>query len=730
MLWHLAALTGRFVRVVQPPRVDGTEGPAGSDLDCVVAERDEVWPLRLPPEYRLCGVLHQEPVSWTWVLAHPDGVLRVDVTDDPDGRGRYGVGTPELLGGPGPLAPPGPRAAYLTVKRVVKRDRDPARWEEIRRLAEQDWDGYAGALAAAVGFDAATAVRGSLSAGDPPDAGTADAIRRRLRLRRVWPPGAAVRLGLAEAARVVERLHRPTGLSVLVCGPDGTGKSTLAAALLRDCDGFFRRSRHVHWRPGVLPSPASLFGRPAGPADVSQPHLELPHPRGTSMALLGYYWLDFFIGGWMLHWPFRARTGLVVTERGWWDMAVDPRRYRLQVPPSVVRAMGRLLPSPDLAVVLTGDPDEILQRKAEIEPAELSRQLAAWKATPPPGRVVALDVAPPAAAVLAAAKEATIGFLESRALGRLGAGWVTLPPGRATRWWLPRGPRKTAGAAVRVHQPVNARGRAGWEAARLLAGAGGFRLLPRSQPPPRELRTALAGVLRPGDRLAVSRARAPGRYVSLVVGAEGTRAVAKVATTPEGAAALAHEAAAIRDLGPLLRPPISAPGVIEAHEGLLLLEPVRWRPRTRPWSLPEDVAFALGAFFRSGSAGAGGQSGAAHGDVAPWNLLRAGHGWALVDWESASRDGPPFFDVFHYLVQAHSLIGRPSAAAITEGLEGRGPIGAVLLAYARGANVDTADVPAQFEKYLRSTLGALVPDQPDRRAGIRARQALLHRPRG
>ena len=111
------------------------------------------------------------------------------------------------------------------------------------------------------------------------------------------------------------------------------------------------------------------------------------------MLVLSYYWLDFFLGGWLKTWVLRQRGELIVMERGWQDIAVDARRYRLQVSPQLVFAMARLLPAPDLIFVLEAPTHVLLERKQEISASELERQAGAWRHVPFPrqSKVVYLD---------------------------------------------------------------------------------------------------------------------------------------------------------------------------------------------------------------------------------------------------------------------------------------------------------------------------------------------------
>jgi hypothetical protein len=417
----------------------------------------------------------------------------------------------------------------------------------------------------------------------------------------------------------------------------------------------------------------------------------------------------------------------VVTERGWWDLAVDPRRYRLDVPPLLVRALGVALPHPDVAFVLEAPAEVVRGRKAELPVEELDRQRLAWRRSLP-GNVptVSLDASLPEQELAARTRGEALRLLESRAARRLGPGWSQFRRRGRVRWWLPRGGRAVAARSLSIYQPVTVPGRMAWEAAGLAARAGGFRLLGRAEAPPRSVREALAPYVPPGGTLAVSKANHPGRFVAAVVDGEGAcRGIAKVATEPSGVATLAGEAEAIEELGSLLQPPLAAPRILAAEPGVLLLEAVPWRPRRRPWQLQADVGRALGAFFRTKARDDGGLGGPANGDCAPWNLLRTDRGWVLIDWESARPDAPPFHDLCHYVIQGHTLLGRPSWTDLRRGfLEGEGWMGAAVRAYAEGAAVPAEDAPEYLEIYLRTGRSTMTIEA--QRAGGLVRRRLLH----
>ena len=491
------------------------------------------------------------------------------------------------------------------------------------------------------------------------------------------------------------------------------------------CEGPFRRDLHLHWRPGVLPSLGRIAGTPSG--DPTDPHGRPPHGRLVSIAALGYYWADFLIGSWVRVAPIRARSGLVVIERGWWDIAVDPRRYRLRVPSELVRFLGHLLPRPDLVLVLSAPEEVLSQRKGEISAVEARRQTEAWKdALPRRVDRAEVDASDSIDAVAAASRDAIFERLSSRAMRRLGAGWTGVPPGSSRRWLFPRGPRNAAVAGLSIYQPVTPQGRIGWEIARLGARVGAFRILPSADAPPRAVRESIAPFVPARAILATMRANHPGRHVVAVIDERGrTIAIAKVAEDDEGRARLRSEAESLARLGPCITGPVRAPGLIAHDDGLLVLEAAAWHPRWRPWVLPVEVARASGELYRR-TASPDGAHGAAHGDLAPWNVLRTDTGWTLVDWESASDDAPPFTDVLHYLVQAHALLGRPSRSDLIASVRtGRGSDGAAIRVYGLAAGVAAGVAFDVLRDYLERTIPALDPETRDGRRGIRARRSLL-----
>jgi hypothetical protein len=503
---------------------------------------------------------------------------------------------------------------------------------------------------------------------------------------------------------------------VLIAGPDGTGKSTLSRGL---ADSILTPVRIIHHRPGILPR--------RGTGEVADPHGQRTYGRLLSWLKIAYVWSDYVIGWWLRVRPL-AKRGWVIVERGWPDLVVDPFRYRIKGGKRLTRFLGRLTPAPDLAVVLEAPVATLLERKTELSADELARQQQEWRiVSTQAGSTVYIDTTRDSIDVLRDAVGAVADTSQRLADTRVVPGWTSLPSRKSARWILPRGPRKVAAESLRIYQPVTIRGIIGWTLARGFARVGGFRLLPRTDGPPADVMRVLARVDRSRElSIALCKTRTIGGWIALLVDSDGrSRLIGPIATSGEARQRLEMKRAAT-SLVHDMPAPLSAPLVAVHDPSVLLFEPVEWRVRLRPWRIPQSVAASMGAYHAVSSSN--GHHLPAHKDFAPWNLLRSRDGWVLLDWEDPDwRAEGPFQDLFHYLVQAHALLGRPSRRALLAGLRGRGWIGAAIEAYRGEARCSSDDVMSSFLTYLKNSLLRVDLSVPEGAKQVRVRAELLSR---
>jgi thymidylate kinase len=177
---------------------------------------------------------------------------------------------------------------------------------------------------------------------------------------------------LQQARRIARRWVRPTGLLVAIIGPDGAGKDTVIAGL---CDGVrtaFRRIHKYHWRPHVL------FPRKDAPA-VTDPHAKSARGPMLSSLYLLFFVFDYWIGYALRVRPALARGTLVIFDRYFYDVIVDPKRARFGGPKWLPGLLARLVPGPDLILLLDADAQVMFARKGELSVAELDRQRQAYR---------------------------------------------------------------------------------------------------------------------------------------------------------------------------------------------------------------------------------------------------------------------------------------------------------------------------------------------------------------
>jgi thymidylate kinase len=216
-----------------------------------------------------------------------------------------------------------------------------------------------------------------------------------------------------ELSRILRRISNPTGLHVAFLGPDGSGKSTVLAKIEQDLAPAFRLTKRYHLRP--------FFGRSHDSGiPNSDPHGSPLRDLFSSLIKLSLWWLDFTIGYFMDVFPRLVSSTFVLFDRYYCDLSVDQKRYRYGGPRWLVTLIGKLIPRPNIVILLHAPVEIIRARKQEVPNDELIRQMSVYKELlrrMPNGYVV--DSSRPLSEVVATVEEIILAYMSARTEKRL-----------------------------------------------------------------------------------------------------------------------------------------------------------------------------------------------------------------------------------------------------------------------------------------------------------------------
>lgn len=167
---------------------------------------------------------------------------------------------------------------------------------------------------------------------------------------------------------------RPNGLLVIILGPDGAGKTTLSTSIFDVFGSAFGPQKTLLWRPEVLPRLSK------DPSPIDPPHSKPPRGAFESVARILAIFLDYWLGHFILVKPLLSRSALILYDRDFHDILVDHRRYRYGGPTWLLPLLTKILPRTEsVFLILDAPPEIILERKQEVEPEEVRRQLIAYR---------------------------------------------------------------------------------------------------------------------------------------------------------------------------------------------------------------------------------------------------------------------------------------------------------------------------------------------------------------
>jgi len=218
-----------------------------------------------------------------------------------------------------------------------------------------------------------------------------------------------------ELLRKVHRVLEPTGLLVVILGPDGSGKSSVIDKIIPDLAPAFRKTQYIHLRPSLG---RENTGRNT---PVDAPHSRRARGRFASVVKVFYLLFDYCVGYLLRIRPMLVRSTFVVFDRYYHDLMVDPKRYRFSGPLWFARSVAGLVPKPDVTILLDAPADLIQARKKEVPLKETERQREEYlRLVGEMQNGIVIDASQPLESVVTDVNKAILDVMSERTRRRLG----------------------------------------------------------------------------------------------------------------------------------------------------------------------------------------------------------------------------------------------------------------------------------------------------------------------
>lgn len=168
---------------------------------------------------------------------------------------------------------------------------------------------------------------------------------------------------------------RRRGAFIVLVGPDGVGKTSVAAELVHQTGGVYCHFRPPLWRRWNSP----VAGQIRGPTPDSA------SSKVCSVARIVRNLIRFWVGYLTSIRPALSSGTTVIADRWAYGYLAKPVDLRYNGPPGLSRLLIGWFPKPDIVAALVADPETIVSRKSELSLEAARQDVVAWSSLPVDG---------------------------------------------------------------------------------------------------------------------------------------------------------------------------------------------------------------------------------------------------------------------------------------------------------------------------------------------------------
>lgn len=157
------------------------------------------------------------------------------------------------------------------------------------------------------------------------------------------------------------------GKIVAFMGTDGCGKSTIINEVQKKVPEKFNGTYYFHLAPKII-----YKAKPNH--DVTQPHSKELRSSFFSYVKLIIYLLEYWLGYLFIIRKLLREKKLVLFDRYYHDLLIDPRRYRFGGSLMIGKFIGKIIPKPNIWILLDAPVNILQKRKQEISIEKMEKQ--------------------------------------------------------------------------------------------------------------------------------------------------------------------------------------------------------------------------------------------------------------------------------------------------------------------------------------------------------------------